>query len=669
MGSFDIYCALCCSTLCEVEIGGKSKEQRQVRQRLIAKKIQELQAQSERSSLAMAGEQLGNENAAQYTQSENVLVSEEEDEDSWEIQREMDGNRGYDPDIVSEETTKWLRVVHVLGYNPTAMGPSKPKCSSKPQFAGHKLGLLYSVTHPATPGFEEILRKLVEEKAFKGTSTSSLSLAHKVKRDPFGELPFDLLYSILRFLPGDSTRALMSASWPVYGATRHPALWKQLMYWGMPWFWELHKLVGEDNVTDLDYKNLYLWLNKATMPVYGMRGPFLGIANRRRIWCACAQLADKYFLSFHQRESTTDEDFNSVLQQNQIVQLPMVKYPQSDMEVRTISKQWLHTLEEFNGRSALLETFWSSDDYLMGLTVSFRTSRRPFGRDAATGGAHQHVLSIESSDWISGLVLYMPVMDLLDAHACTAVKGIEVNFVSGKHVSIGSCAGNHRPFMVSEDHYLVGLVGQAGEDGIISRFGILESPATESNKFYIHDARIVPESERPFGQRLLWSSAASPFEPRGDQRRFIWSHPDIQVVSPSSIGDMGHGVPTDLVPHQFLMWALHGDELRKLTRISAYVKKDITSSGPMECLLGLRTEYIRRYWEPKRYMGEFPNDDDEDGAQEAPDGEIRHFDIDGPNSEYVISIEIATEGFLKAIRNRLMMSSAIPLTRTITDEE
>ncbi|QSS58989.1 F-box domain-containing protein, partial [Histoplasma capsulatum] len=533
MGSFDIYCALCCGTLYEVEIGGKSKEQRQVRQRLIARKIQELQAQSERSGLAMVGEQLGNEKAAQYTQSENVLVSEEEDKDSWEIQREMDGNSGYDPDIVSEESTKWLRVVHVLGYNPTAMGPSKTLLNFREA--------MYSVTHPATPGFEETLRK----------------------------------------------------------ATRHPALWKQLMYWGMPWFWELHKLVEEDNVTDLDYKNLYLWLNKATMPVYGMRGPFLGIANRRRIWCACAQLAEKYFLSFHQRESTTDEDFNSVLQQNQIVQLPMVKYPQSDMEVRTISKQWLHTLEEFNGRSALLETFWSSDDYLMGLTVSFRTSRRPFGRDAATGGAHQHVLSIESSDWISGLVLYMPVMDLLDAHAYTAVKGIE--------------------------------------DGIISRFGILESPATKSNKFYIHDARIVPESERPFGQRLLWSSAASPFEPRGDQRRFIWSHPDIQVLSPSSIGDMGHGgVPTDLVPHQFLMWALHGDELRKLTRISAYVKKDITSSGPMECLLGLRTEYIRRYWEPKRYMGEFPNDDDEDGAQEAPDGEIRHFDIDGPNSEYVI---------------------------------
>ncbi|KAG5293887.1 F-box domain-containing protein [Histoplasma capsulatum G186AR] len=576
MGSFDIYCSLCCGTLYEVEIGGKSKEQRQVRQRLIAKKIQELQAQSERSGLAMAGEQLGNENAAQYTQSENVLVSEEEDEDSWEIQREMDGNRGYDPDIVSEESTKWLRVVHVLGYNPTAMGLSKTYISGEgtysdfdavefssgddpnvpqnhnsldknwvtcygfsdlsafpfhwccfeilirvltgsteigqidkdllyhvmlglsPQYSryleidyGNLTGVEqfwdcvpgeeYSVTHPATPGFEEILRKLVEEKAFKGTSTSSLSLAHKVKRDPFGELPFDLLYSILSFLPGDSTRALMSASWPVYRTTRHPALWKQLMYWGMPWFWELHKLVEEDNVPDLDYKNLYLWLNKATMPVYGMRGPFLGIANRRRIWCACAQLAEKYFLSFHQRRDTTDEDFNSVLQQNQIFQLPMVKYPQPDMEVRTISKQWLHTLEEFNGRSALLETFWSSDDYLMGLTVSFRTSRRPFGRDAATGGAHQHVLSIESSDWISGLVLYMPVMDLLDAHACTAVKGIEVNFVSGKHVSIGSCAGNHRPFMVSEDHYLVGLVGQAGEDGIISRFGILESPATESD--------------------------------------------------------------------------------------------------------------------------------------------------------------------------------------------
>lgn len=258
-----------------------------------------------------------------------------------------------------------------------------------------------------------------------------------MKWDPFNKLPYDIIYYVLRFLPGDSTRAFMAASWAVYNATRHPTLWKQLMYWGMPWFWELHKLVDEHS-TDLDYKNLYLWLDKATMPVYGMDGPFLGIANRRRIWGACTQLAEIYFSSFHQRDQTTDEDLNSVLQESQIMQLPMVKYPQPNMEVRTISKQWLRTLEEFDSRSAVLETLWTSNEYLMGLSVIFGTSRRVFGRAAATDGVIKRIILIASDDWITGLVLYVPGMDLLDKHACTAVRGIEVSVrcIEYNHTSI-----------------------------------------------------------------------------------------------------------------------------------------------------------------------------------------------------------------------------------------
>lgn len=120
---------------------------------------------------------------------------------------------------------------------------------------------------------------------------------------------------------------------------------------------------------------------------------------------------------------------------------------------------------------------------------------------------------------------------------------------------------------------------------------------------------------------------------------------------------MRHGVPGDLVPYQPLIWALHDHELQKLTQISAYVKTEITSSGPRECVLGLRAAYTRRYWEPKRYVGEFPGQDNEDVVQEASDGEIRHFEIDGPNSEYVVGVDIAMGDSLKAIKVSQFLTS------------
>ncbi|KLJ06740.1 hypothetical protein EMPG_17772 [Blastomyces silverae] len=520
------------------------------------------------------------------------------------------------------------------------------------QFWASVPGEEYAVTHPTIiPGFEEVLRTLILEKTFKITSPNRLNLTHKVRWDPFSIFPYDLLYSVLSFLPGDSILAFMAASWPVYSATRHPPFWKQLMYWGMPWFWELHKVVRE-HPTDLDYKNLYLWLDTATVPKYGMDGPFLGIANRRRIWDACTQLAERYFSSFPKPDKTTDEDFNSVLQDTQIMQLPMVKYPQPDREIRTISKRLLHTLEELNNRSAILETLWTSDGYLMGLTVILGASCRVFGRAAATDGVTKRILSIESGDWIAGFVVYLPEMYLLYDDDYAAVRGVDVIFKFGNDSTIGSRTGNCRPFMVSDDHYLVGLVGQTGEDEIISRFGILESPITESKEFSIHDAKLVPPSERPFAQRLLWGQNALQLElsnALSGVKRPIWNHPNIDVLPFNGTGSVSDGVPDDLIPYQPFIWAKVDLELQKLTRLSAYVKTYKTSSGSMKCVLGLGAAYTRTYWEPKRHVGESLR---EDGMDEDPGAEILHFEIDGPNSEYVVGVEAAMGSFLKAIKFR-----------------
>lgn len=61
-----------------------------------------------------------------------------------------------------------------------------------------------------------------------------------------------------------------------------------------PWLWEIIDLVDGDELPGFDYKGLFLWLDKVTQPKFGMGGPFMGVANRRRIWGVCGQLVDAY---------------------------------------------------------------------------------------------------------------------------------------------------------------------------------------------------------------------------------------------------------------------------------------------------------------------------------------------------------------------------------------
>jgi hypothetical protein len=116
-----------------------------------------------------------------------------------------------------------------------------------------------------------------------------------VVNDPFGELPYDILHILLSLLPGKSVRGLMKASWPVTRVTRSTKFWKWLLFSDLPWFWELHELIKEfPDDANLDFKKLYLWADEFTTPTFGMRGRFLGIANRRRIWGPCQELAESY---------------------------------------------------------------------------------------------------------------------------------------------------------------------------------------------------------------------------------------------------------------------------------------------------------------------------------------------------------------------------------------
>ncbi|PGH11856.1 hypothetical protein AJ79_04653 [Helicocarpus griseus UAMH5409] len=513
----------------------------------------------------------------------------------------------------------------------------------------------YLVAHPTIiPRFEESLRNSITERTFKG-APPHLHLANKVKHDPFSKLPYDLLYSVLRYLPGQSVRALMIASWPAYNATRHPAFWKQLIRWDMPWFWELNMMIEE--FEDLDYKNLYLWLDKATTPTYAMAGPFMGVANRRRIWGACTQIAERYIMAQNAAHNTIDEDPNVLLEQNGMEQLPMVAYPQPIMNIRNLSRQWVYTLREANSQPAQLSAIWTHEGYLMGMGVQFGSNRRVFGHASTPNGVRSSVVSIPRYNWIKGIVMYMPEMDLYASGGRTGAVGFDIIFDNDKKFSVGATKGNRRPFMVSDGYYLVGLVGQTGEDGIISRFGLVEcSPPNRSNEFYLKDARPVPSADHPFGEKLLWADGVMDLVISNDphsKKAPIWRHPSIQVLPSSRVEDLGYGehVPGDLVPYKLIIWAKSDEDLRKVTRITVCTKQYFTIFGSINCVLGMRAGHLDHSSGLRTKKGRYTGSRDEYDA-ESVHGHLCHFDIDGPNGEYVAGIDVAMGKIVKAIRLR-----------------
>ncbi|KAB8233277.1 hypothetical protein ETB97_007484 [Aspergillus alliaceus] len=143
-----------------------------------------------------------------------------------------------------------------------------------------------------TPMVDELFQNLTTDSKFKYRSEAGFEPQDPCPSDPFGHLPMEIAQYICMFLPGDSVNALAQASPSVQVIAKDNSFWKRFMRWDMPWFWELQTLQKQN---DVDYRELYMWLNKMTTPRYGMDDlKLMGVANRRRIWGVCEQLASRY---------------------------------------------------------------------------------------------------------------------------------------------------------------------------------------------------------------------------------------------------------------------------------------------------------------------------------------------------------------------------------------
>lgn len=167
--------------------------------------------------------------------------------------------------------------------------------SGNEQFWDSIPGEEFSVKDPSDiPGVKGFLQDKLSSKSFK-IPKWNLDLRRKVVKDPLGALPYDILHLICSYLPGQSVVLLITASIPVSLATANNQFWKQRIQRDMPWFWELQELIAESDYPDIDFRGLYLWLDKMTTPRFGMQGILIAIANRRRIWGVCEKIRGMYF--------------------------------------------------------------------------------------------------------------------------------------------------------------------------------------------------------------------------------------------------------------------------------------------------------------------------------------------------------------------------------------
>jgi hypothetical protein len=110
--------------------------------------------------------------------------------------------------------------------------------------------------------------------------------------DPFEKLSNELIHHVTSYLKGDEVFLLRQASMIVREATSGNSFWMPRVQKDLAWLWVPHRLFTKNST--IDWMKGYLLFDSATARPWGMRGVYIGLANRRRIWNACETLKEGY---------------------------------------------------------------------------------------------------------------------------------------------------------------------------------------------------------------------------------------------------------------------------------------------------------------------------------------------------------------------------------------
>lgn len=151
----------------------------------------------------------------------------------------------------------------------------------------------------ATPRLLEHMRYTLSKEAFQLQLYAIVSPSLKDRDQPFSCLSYDILHQVVDFLPTRDIISLIVAS-PLARRLLLPNL---TLWWGrinqdMPWFYELRQVITEIEDASgkrIDLRKVWSWAQIVSYPTQFMRGEYMGLANRRRIWTPCSILAALYY--------------------------------------------------------------------------------------------------------------------------------------------------------------------------------------------------------------------------------------------------------------------------------------------------------------------------------------------------------------------------------------
>ncbi|KAJ7280403.1 hypothetical protein C8J57DRAFT_125080 [Mycena rebaudengoi] len=507
------------------------------------------------------------------------------------------------------------------------------------------------VAHPmSTPSLTAFLWTKLSTDHF--TLPPPAVIESRVRHDLFTTLPYDVAHTILLLLPSHSVLAVCKASYPVHAffrASNRP-FWRAALHSCMPWFWELHGLMQDDgplNKQKMDYMGLFLWLDKMSTPRRGLDGPFLEVANRRRIWAVCKQLADHYVPAVRMKaaERALGAAAELIWDKSVNADMPAVSWPKPKerTRTRTATAQWLCDSTHFS-RGGVFEAVWSEEGSLVGMALTVAAERRVFGKGQETLNQ-----KVELQGELTALVLHMPDIFLHEKME-TSVKGITVHTDLGESHQLGDMNPGYcqRVLSISPNRVLAGIVGHITAEGEITRLGLVQYPLDDAGEESFAPALL----HRPLWRAPTTSStsalhsAASP----------IWSHHPRLRALPSTDRLLDHyrlqqNYHEDIVPTDVLIWAADAYELRSVSRISAYQPDGDHHIG------ALRVEFTPESGIEARVVGEesgrrlMPRMDfNPTWDDSATDGSWVPFEVDGQGGERVLGVDVIHDEDIKAVR-------------------
>ncbi|KAK3313294.1 hypothetical protein B0H66DRAFT_594218 [Apodospora peruviana] len=559
--------------------------------------------------------------------------------------------------------------------------------------------LVYDPAPTSIPEVKELIRQQIRSPAFSlalGPRAKRRTLErkrrkdHNSSRDIFETLPYDIIYRITGFLPHRSVLALACASRSVNTLLDSgTSFWRQRLYASMPWLVELRELMHEDRSLFLNVNNkkLLLWLDKATTGKPFLTGPLMAVANRRRVWAACEELAGLWPGSDSSRFLT--KRLTEVRIVADSIHNHRNRVPSRLGSCLSTHRFWLKSWDDIAAGPAggkNFETYWDDEGRLRGMTMVVRGERRDVFytckfRSPNKGAKFRvEIVELGAGEWIAGFVFHLPPVDpggvkYGNRQVMAWPKGITLIITSGRRIDIGdtiTAGQTKRAYIAPRGWYTTGVfyisLNRTRYGWATDRwrgFGLLLSQQPPSDhqtteQDPLSTAEVFVDPDGPYPHRKLLEKF--PWKGNTDLGGMpMWSYPTLEVVG-DGLGkwrstrymEQYAYITRDVQPLEgALIWANNAHELSQIVRISAYIVRSdpVTYAGRTRSttywmdsfeIVGFRVEYAPEARISPRTIG-WPSGKEMTDKMDWTGKYIRGFDIDGRGGERIVELLVPKE--------------------------